>query len=287
MHHATPVRRALALLALALALAAGAAEAQSWRTITSARQAHGEKALDVEMEYAAGSLTVSPARSPLLYQLRMRYDENQFSPVTEYAREGGRLRVGLEGRDRKGPRVKKIDEESRATLQLSPDVPVALALRFGAGEADVKLGGMAIRRLRVSTGASETRVSFASPNRIAAESVRLEAGAASFRATGLGNARAEHFEFSGGVGETTLDFDGAWARNASANVRMGVGSVKLRFPRGLGVKVVRQSFLTSFDGDGLVKRGGAYYSRNWENAPHRLTVTIEAALGSIDVDWID
>lgn len=288
-----PLRNARLLPALALgaalAVAASAAEAQSWRTVTSSRQLWEEKALDVEVEYGAGKLTVAPADGPLLYQFRMRYDEEQFAPVTRYDRERGRLRLGMEVRDRKrGTQVRRVDDDAEASVRLTREVPVALDLRFGAGEAKVELGGMALRRLRVSTGASETRVTFGSPNRIAAEEVHMEAGAASFRARGLGNARAEHFRFEGGVGETVLDFGGAWNRSATATVRMGLGSVTLRLPRDLGVKVVRESsFMTSFDHEGLVRRGGAYYSRNWESAPHRLVVTVEAALGSIDVDWID
>ena len=53
-----------ALLALALAVGAGcgspgASDAQSWRTVTSSRQALGEKALAVEVEYGAGRLVVT------------------------------------------------------------------------------------------------------------------------------------------------------------------------------------------------------------------------------------
>jgi hypothetical protein len=279
---------------LALALGAGVlggarpGEAQGWRSFSSSRQVWQEKQLDAVVEYGAGKLTVGPADRPTLYRFNLRYDAEQFTPVSEYHRGTGKLRLAVQSRDRKkGAHVKRIREESRARIQLSRDVPTALDLRFGAGEAEVDLGGMALRSLRVSTGASETRLSFRTPNRVSAESIQLEAGAASFRATGLGNARAERFQFEGGVGETVLDFGGRWTRSATATIRMGIGSLTLRLPRDVGVKVVKESFMTSFDAEGLVKRGGAYYSRNWDRAPHKLTVNIEAALGSIDVDWID
>jgi len=282
-----------ALLALVLATGAGcgsadASDAQSWRTVSSSRQKWDEKALDVKVEYGAGRLTVAPADRPLLYQFQMRYDEGQVVPVTEYDRETGKLRLGMESRDReRGLRVNRVRNESRADLHLARDVPMDLRLEFGAGQAELDLGGLSMRRLRVSTGASETRLTFRSANLVQAESVRMEAGAARFEAVGLGNARAERFEFQGGVGETVLDFGGAWDRNATAKVSMGIGALRLRFPRDLGVRIVKDSFLTRFDGSGLVKRGGAYYSRNWESAPNRLTVEVDAALGSIDIDWID
>lgn len=282
-----------ALLGLAVAVAAGCgsadpSEAQSWRTVSSSRQVLNEKALDVEVEYGAGRLVVTPADRPLLYEFQMRYDESRTTPVTEYDRERGTLRLGMRSRDReRGMRVNRVREESRADLHLSREVPMDLGLEFGAGEADIDLGGLSLRSLRVATGASDTHIRFRAPNRIPAEEVRLEAGAASFEVTGLGNTRAQRFAFKGGVGETVLDFGGAWDRNATAEVSMGIGSLTLRFPRDLGVRIVKDSFLTSFDGSGMVKRSGAYYSRNWESARNRLTVEVEAAFGSIDVDWID
>ncbi|HEV2147137.1 MAG TPA: toast rack family protein [Longimicrobiaceae bacterium] len=291
MFDAAIARRTLLAAALAAITGCGSAaasDAQSWRTVTSSRQPSGERALDVQVEYGAGRLRVAPAERPVLYQFEMRYDEGQVSPLTEYDRASGRLRVGMESRDRKrGIRMDRISDESRADLRLSRDVPLDLELKFGAGDADIDLGGLAVRKLRVATGASETVVAFGKPNRVAADEVRLEAGAAKFEARGLGNARADRFRFKGGVGETVLDFGGAWDRNATATISMGIGSLTLRFPRSLGVRVVKDSFLTSFDATGMVKRGGAYYSRNWETAQNRLTVEVDAALGSIDVDWID
>jgi hypothetical protein len=281
-------RRGRFALALAVGAALGLAEgahAQDWRTVSSARQRLGEQALDVRLDYGAGVLRVEPASGGLLYRFEMRYDGDQFRPVTEYDRAAGRLHLGVEGTDRRGNR--DIRDGGRASLALNPEVATRLGLQFGAGEAQVELGGLSLREVDLSTGASETRVSFSSPNRIPAETVKMAAGAASLRVAGLGNARAARYEFEGGVGETVLDFGGRWDRSASARVEMGMGSVTLRFPRELGVRIVKESFLTSFDAAGMTKRGNAWYSRDWDSAPHKLTVDIDAAIGSIQVEWID
>lgn len=279
-------RRLLAAVGLGAALgAADAAHAQSWRTMSSARQHAGERALDVAVEYGAGRLRVEPATGGLLYRFEMRYDEDQFRPVTDYDRDAGTLRLGMKGLDAEGNR--RVHGGGNASLSLNPQVPTDLRLDFGAGEADVDLGGLSLRGLRLSTGASEARVSFSQPNRIQADTVRLTAGAADLQVTGLGNARAARYEFEGGVGQTTLDFSGEWSRGATAAVKMGIGSVKLRFPRDLAVSIVKSSFLTSFDADGMTRRGNTWYSGNWSRAPHRLTVEIDAAIGSIDVEWVD
>lgn len=278
-------RRAAAAALVALAALPQGAEAQRMRSMTSARQLSGERALAVEVQYGAGRLSVAPEASDLMYRMEMRYDEERWRPVTEYGREGGRLRLGLAGV--RGHEEIRSRAEDYARVSLTPSVPMDLDLEFGAGRADVELGGLSLRSLELSTGASETRLSFSRPNRVAAKAVRISAGAASVEVMSLGNARAESFQFEGGLGEATLDFTGTWTRSARATIHMGVGSVRLRLPRGLGVRVEKDSFLASFDAPGMVKRGNAWFSRDYEAAPHKLEIAIDAAIGSIRIDWVD
>lgn len=285
-------RRALVALAAAAVLAGCGQQADAsprrhrMREMTSARQLAGERQLAVRVQYGAGRLQVQPATGDLLYRMDLRYDEEGFRPVAEYDRGAGRLRLGIEGREHGGSGHHDGDQE-HANISLSPTVPTDLSLQFGAGEATVELGGMALRDLSLETGASSTTVSFARPNRVAARQVRVRAGAAELRVTGLGNARAERFEFQGGMGQATLDFGGAWDHSATARVQMGVGSVRLRLPRSLGVRLTRSSFLSSFDPSRMVKRGNAWYSSGYEAAPYKLDLSIDAAVGSVGIDWID
>ena len=278
-------RLAGAAVLLGTLAACHTADAQRMRSTTSARQLQGETRANVALEYGAGRLRVSPTRGDLLYRMELRYDDAQFRPVTDYDRAAGTLKLGVESREHRGRH--RGHDEQHATIELTPRVPLELSLAFGAGEADVELGGLALQDVHLQTGASRTNVSFSAPNRVAARRVKVEAGAAEVRVSGLGNTRSPRFEFSGGMGETTLEFGGAWTRSATAQIDMGVGSVRLRIPRALGVKIVRDSFLSSFDAGGMVKRGNAWYSRNYEQARYRLDISIHAAIGSVEVDWID
>ena len=277
-------RRGALLLALAGAVAgASAAEAQDWRTMTSARQLWGTQPVEVEVEYGAGELEIGQAAGGMLYSMELRYDEEQAVPVAEFDSASRRLKLGASSR--RGNR--KVREGSTAKIALSDRVPLDLGLHFGAGEATLNLGGLRLQRLDVETGASETTIRIDRPNPIRAREVDLSAGAAELEVIGLGNLRAERIRFQGGVGATTLDFGGAWAADATASVQMGMGSLVLRFPRSLGVRVSRSSFLTSFDAEGMVRRDGSYFSANWDRAEHKLVVDVEAALGSIEIEWID
>ena len=145
---------------------------------------------------------------------------------------------------------------------------------------------MALHELAVRTGASSTRISFGAPNPVTASRVTIEAGAADLEVVGLGNARAERIDFQDGVGETLLDFSGA-ADNITAKVQMGIGSLTLRLPRSHGVRIDRDAFLASFDDEGLSREGDSFVSANWDGATRRIDLDIDAALGSVEIDWID
>ena len=97
----------------------------------------------------------------------------------------------------------------------------------------------------------------------------------------------ETIKVAGGVGGVTLDFNGSWRVNSTVDIDMGLGSLELRVPRGLGVSVTKKGVLASFDSQELVKRGNTFYSENWDTATNRVTFTIDAALGSIRMVWVE
>lgn len=272
--------RATALLAAVL-LVPSTLSAQDWHTVTQSRALADQSELRVDVEYGAGRFVVGAADAGVLYRTRLRYDADVFEPSLRYA--GNRLRIGLEGGRIRG----RSFRAGELNLALSPSVPLDLEFRFGAGEAELELGGLNIRSLDMATGASRTNLHVSRPNPDAARSVTLNIGAAQFAAYGLGNLNAEHIAVSGGVGEVLLDFGGEWRRDASAKIEMGLGSLTIRLPEGLGVEVRRKGILAGFDGQGLIKRGDVYYSENWDDATRRFRIDLDSALGTVRVAWTD
>ncbi len=283
MMHRTTWPAAL-VLAAAFALAAGVAPAaaQDWRTVTSMRRASDEDRLRVDIEYGAGELRIQPVDGDLLYRTRLRYDADVFRPRTTYS--NGRLRLGIAGEN--ALRFRN-HEAGRLELELGKRVPVELNLKFGAVEADIELGGVRVHEARIATGASETVIRFSAPNPDRMRLLDIDVGAASLRVLGLGQASPERVQVEGGMADVTLDFSGPWRHSIDANVKMGLGSVTLRVPRDVGVRVRKTSVLASFSSDGFTKRGDHYFSSNFESAPYHLMVGIESAFGSINIDWIE
>jgi hypothetical protein len=257
-------------------------DAQDVRTLTSSRSYNGEERLRVDVTHAAGRLRLEPGAAGSLYRAQLSYDERFFTPISEYT--NGRLRIGVEG-ERVRIARRGGGEPANLTLALGPEAALDLNVQFGAAEARMELGGLRLRDLSISTGASDTQLSFSRPNPERMADMKIDVGAAAFRVEGLGNANVQTLRVNGGVGDVQLSFDGEWRGNMDAHLSMGVGALRLVLPRGVGVEVRRSGFLSAFDGQELERRGDHYYSRDWDTATHRLTIRIDAAFGKTDVRW--
>jgi hypothetical protein len=275
------MRKAILAMVSMAALLPAEATAQL-RTVSMSRQLEDEDEVRVHVQYGAGEFSVRSMDAGLLYRMSLEYDEDRYEPVAEY--EDHMLQVGIESiRNGLGRRNR---DGGRLDLELARGVPMDLDLEFGAVQADVDLGGLALTGLELSTGASESTIDVSEPSTASMEVARFEVGAAEFDARRLGNLNAARIEVDAGVGSITLWLDGEWRQDARIGIDMGLGSLELRVPEGLGLELRKDSFLTSLDSEGLVKRGDVYQSLDWDEAARRVTVDLDAAFGSVKVVWV-
>lgn len=279
--------RVVALLAaLAAATPAGA---QTMREFSVTRQQQGEPVLPVQVDYAAGSLTLVPAESGTLYRFVVTYDEDRFAPVAETLKDGT-LRLGAAALGRGGVRVASSRETSQAaSVALSRSADIHLGLRLDAADATLDLGGLRLSRLAVSAGTSRTTLRIGRPNPVRCTDVTLDAGAGELTATGLGHARCDRVTVHGGAGRVTLDFSGPWAGRMAVTAQMKVGELVLRLPRRAGVRLAMDTFLASFAPTGLASTDGgkSWTTPEFARAASQLEVTVESSIGGVRVEWID
>jgi len=276
------MRNALVAVVGATLVTSSAVAAQEMRTVTMSRQLTSRDEVRVSVDYGAGRFSVRPVDEGLLYRMNLRYDEEAYEPVADFS--NGRLELGVESI--RNVRLRGDRESGELALELARGVPMRLDLDFGAVRADLDLGGLHLTSLDVSTGASQSTLDVSEPNRGEITTARFEVGAAEFAARHLGNLNAERIELDAGVGSITLSLDGEWQRDARLSIDMGLGSLELRVPEGLGVQLRKDSFLTSLDSEGLVKRGDNYQSLDWAEADRKVTIDLDAAFGSVKVVWV-
>jgi hypothetical protein len=277
------MRRVLMVLGALVAPLSGHAQDASWRTVDIARQLRDTQPQRIRVQYRAGRVDIRATSDPLLYAMHLRYDENRAVPLHRYDAEQRSASLGVESSGNHGRASSADREAGELRLQLPTRVPLDLDLEFGGTQSQIDLGDLALQSLRLECGATEATMLFSKPNRIRMREMELNVGAADFTALYLGNANADQIRVRGGVGSVDLDFSGAWAHDLSVSARLILGGLVLRVPADVGVRVEVQRMLAGFDPAGLVKRDDAWYSPNYDSAPHKLRIHAETMFGGIEV----
>ena len=238
----------LTLLAAAAALAAcGNAGAQEWRTLDVSRQLRDSTALTADITYGAGTLTLGPTTGADLYEMHLRYPAGRTAPVATYNPSGHAVHLGIKSQNFSMPGGDVDQNELR--IGLARGVPLDLTTEVAAADLKMDLGGLAVRSLKLKTGATDATLAFSSPNTIKMRSMALTVGAAGFKATGLANANADHITLRAGIGSWDLYFDGTWTGDIWLNAKIGLGSLTIHVPDDVRVEQNANAILGAVSGD--------------------------------------
>lgn len=270
-------------------LAAAPLPAQTMRSYTVGRPAANPPAvMRATLEFGAGRVVVRAGGHDALYDAQLRYDADRFTPFHRYEPRTGTLRLGLESVGRAGIRVTSRSQlEQVARFTLSPTVPLELETSLGASEALLDLGGLTLNRLAVRAGATRGTVDFSSPTRGTCREATLALGAGELMVMHLANAGCGTIRIEGGMGRAVLDLGGEWRRDARIEAELAMGTLVLRIPRGTGVEVTAQRFLSRFALDGLTREGEGWRTAGFLDAARKVTVDLKANVAGFEIEWID
>jgi hypothetical protein len=124
------------------------------------------------------------------------------------------------------------------------------------------------------------------PNPISTDDISIESGVSKFTAMDLGNLNFRNLKFSGSVGSYNLDFNGKLRQSAEVQIEVGLGSINIYIPKSIPTKLVYDdNWLSSFslDDDFEKTRKGVYETDDFQDSSKRLTIRMEAGLGSVRV----
>lgn len=265
-----------------LAVSGSAAWGQRWRTLDTSRQLRDSSAAEVRVQYGAGKLELRPlATSGDLYTMSLRYDAEHSEPLARWDATTRRLEVGLRGSH--GTWNGSSDDKGSMHLDLSPALPLRVALEVGAIEGDLQFGGLRLSELTLKAGAADVVARWDQPNRERLGRLTVDAGAASVRLVRAGNAHADRIALNMGIGGLELDLGGEWTREIVIDARVAMGKFTLRLPEDVGLEVNSSSFLMDFEKAGLRKRGNAWYSTDYDAAPRRVRLELSGAFGKLAI----
>lgn len=234
------------------------------------------KEINLKLTFGAGELTLNPGASTLV-DGTTTYNYNELKP--EIISDGGNVEVRVgDGEVNLLPNLNNLKNEWDLKLG---DQPMNLSIDAGAYEGKFELGGLALTRLDISDGASETKLSFSEPNKAEMSTFTYGTGASDVEMKGLANANFSLFDFSAGAGNYTLDFSGTLQRDASIKIGAGLSNVTIVIPQGVNAVVTVQSGLSNVTTGSGWERSGEDYIQKGEGPT--LTFVVEMGAGNLTI----
>ena len=241
----------------------------------------GAEPVAVEILFGAGELEITPGDPDQLFSGRFLYNVAEWEPEVTYS--DGKLIIQQGDDDESWGWPSEDAARNEWELAFSPEVPLEMDIKTGAGQGDLDLTDLQIEKLDIDLGAGEFSVQFNAPNRAEMSRFTLDVGAADLEIAGVGNASPEEMIVQGGAGKIALDLTGDWVNSADIEVSSGVGQLDLRLPDDVGVRVEVTGGLSNVETSGLSRSGDAYVNDAYGEAEIELDITITTGVGQVDL----
>ena len=234
----------------------------------------GTGPVDLTFAFGAGTLKINPGATGLVSGTA-QYNIPDFKPAVSVNGSAVRIEQGnwkLTGI----PNLSGIKNEWNLSLGSQP---LALTIEAGGYHAEYQFGGLALTNLTVKDGASDVKMTFASPNPADLALLSYQTGASNVNLTGLGNANFASLSFKSGAGNYTLDFTGALKRDGSVNIETGISNMTLVIPTGVPAQLTVTGGLSNVSYDSGWSKSGNVYTQNGSGP--RLTILATVGAGNL------
>ena len=277
------------LLAVGLALQPAQAELTRLKRDIPAE---GVRRLVLDLQVGAAELKMASHKGPPLVRMDISYAGQ--APRITFTKNGGDGRLSVRSNQEDGAGFSILGNRKNMALKdiwsisISRDQPSVLDVEFGLGSGSAEFGGLNLEELKFATGLSDVELNFSSPCSGTARTVELATGLGSMEVRGLSNLRMGHLQFAGGLGSAMLDFSGSYRQDLAVELDVGMGSLDLKIPENMGVKIRHDdNFLSSHEFDRLERTSSdTWYSTNWRDGPGNLSFQLSVGMGSVDLEWI-
>ncbi len=271
------------------------AQNESRNPFETERNRAGEQSLDMRIEAGYARVLVRRDTRERLYTVSaVNGNTSAAVPLVRYEERNGEAVVLVDLTDateddglRALSRMFSKGAAPKWEITITDRIPLRLRVELGAGSADLDVTGLRLRQLAIESGAGNVRLRVAEPNMEPMKRVSIETGIGSFQSQSLGNLGFETLQFEGGMGSYALDLTGAVRNGATVMTDVGMGTMVLTLPTGVGVAMRNEeSWFTSSRLEGFVQTGKARYeSVDSQYAQRKMLVRMQAGMGSVRVQW--
>ena len=233
------------------------------RTLSKSVARNNVDRLTARISIGAGKLLVTGGADQLM-EADFEYSQENWEPEIDFQSDGAEGQLSIDQPSLADDFNFNFGNNQRNEwrIRLNDEVLQTLECRMGAGESELDLRGLALRRVDIDAGVGEHEII-------------------------LINTSLPELTLDVGVGEVTLDLSGAWKNNLRAEIDGGIGELNLKVPVGVGVRLDVSGGLGSVDvPPGYTKDGNAYVNEAYQGAEYRLEIDVDAGIGSIEVEEV-
>jgi hypothetical protein len=232
-------------------------------------------AATVELEFGAGELALASGGSDLVNGTAT-YNVSDLKPKIaisgdQITMSQGSLADGIPNWN---------DLKNEWDLKLGSAV-IDLKISAGAYDGNFDFGGLSLKNLTISDGASDVDVDFSAPNKTQMNLFRYNTGASSVSLKHLGNANFSSMILECGAGNYTLDFSGGVLRDASVVIKTGVSNVIVTIPAGMAAQVTVRGGMSNVTFPSSWIKNGDTYTQKGSGA--MLTIDIDSGAGNVQI----
>lgn len=167
-------------------------------------------------------------------------------------------------------------------LKLGTTQPMELSIDAGAYESNIHIGDIQLKKFTIDDGASNSKVTFESVNRITMESLKYNTGASQVELFNLANANFKEMDFDSGAGSYTLDFNGDLQQDAEVSIKSGLSNMKIIIPSDMNAQIILSGGVNNVSLKGTWTVSSDKYRTQSSTGP-RLDIDIDMGVGNLEL----
>jgi len=189
-------------------------------------------------------------------EIDSEYDRANFSLETEVVEKDDHIDYRLKFKNKRsllgmifGAGTGKMEDvENKVRVRLPTNLLYDLNLHMRMGEADLELGGLAMREMDVDMSMGEMNIGMREANAVAMENARLKASMGETHVYDFQNFGFAKGEFRGRMGELHLYNSGPLRQDTQIHARMSMGEIRIQAPENAIVDASAGAFMGGYSG---------------------------------------
>jgi hypothetical protein len=246
----------------------------------------------------SGNCFIKPSQNPEILNVFSNQDEASYSHNFRKEIKGKTCEVFLNLEEEQSAGIsqsfstsfwgsEKTNSDKIWKMYLTESKPYVLELNYGVGNANVDLSGLAIKRLKISTGSANVNVGYSSlENQIDMDTFYIKVDLGSVNVKNLNMSKTRYMMADVGFGNMYLDFSSKPSVSNNIKGSVGAGNLTIVLPSDDTPVLVKihESWLCSVKMPKTLKKIGqntfanASYSKD---AAQALTFDLDVSMGNI------